>query len=202
MSMPKSLKWKILISFVALYLVGIIGAGWHTYDATDSSQAVPATEALKIVFIMLGGLGVIVPTYLNIWQSLETAKLLEDQERRDKIENTFRLLEKWDDDSLFEARSFTRGLGDQHGSLSPDQLKLKINNEPNLRQSIILVFNYFELLRISIENERVDRDIVASSLGLVFHDIYDRVKPWIKDRPQAYQDDLEKLSLLLPKKSS
>ena len=106
--MPTPLKWKILIGFVLLYLVGIIGAGWHTYDATDSSQAVPTIETLKIIFIMLGGLGVIVPTYLNIWQSLETAEFLEDQKQRDKIENTFHLLGKWDDDSLFEARRFTR----------------------------------------------------------------------------------------------
>ena len=199
--MPTSLKWQILIGFVVLYLAGIVGAGWYTHDATDSSQAVPIIETLKIVFIMLGGLGVIVPTYLNIWQSLETAQLLEDQARRDKIENTFHLLEKWDDDSLLEARRFTRELGDQRESLSPNDLKLKIKNDPKLRQSAILVFNYFDQLRISIKTERVDPEIVTSSLGTVFHDMYNRFKPWIDDQSDAYKKDLEELSRVLQKRT-
>jgi hypothetical protein len=35
-------------------------------DSTDPSKAVPTVEALKIAFIMLGGLGVILPTYLRV----------------------------------------------------------------------------------------------------------------------------------------
>lgn len=41
-------------------------------------------------------------------------------------------------------------------SLSPAQLKARINETPELLQSVILVFNYFDLLRISIENDRAE----------------------------------------------
>jgi len=147
---------------------------------------------------MLGGLGVILPTYLNVWQSLETAELLKDQVKRNRVENTFSLIQEWDDASLFAARKFTREMKEQHSSLSPDQLKDKINRTPELKQSIILVFNYFDSVRVSIENDRVEATVIGRSLGGVFHDIYDRFKPWIRDQEKEYQDDLEKLSKLLP----
>jgi hypothetical protein len=195
------LKWKVLVVFVVLYVIGIVGAAWHTYDATDPSKATPTVEALKIIFIMLGGLGVIVPTYLNIWQSLEATEQLNDQNRRNKVENTFRLLERWDDRALFEARRFTRELGDQQGSLSPDQLKTRIKEKPELRQSVILVFNYFDLIRVSVENDRVDPKVIGSALGAVFHNMYYRFKPWIEEQSKQYQQDLEKLAQMLPKGS-
>lgn len=170
-------KWWILIAFVVLYSIGIAGAAWHTYDATDSSKSVPTVEALKIVFIMLGGLGVLVPTYLNIWQSPENTNLLEDKARRDKIENTFRLIEKWDDKTLLEARKYSRAMKDQQDKLSPDQIKSKIAESAELRQSVILLFNYFEQVRISIEHDRIDPKIIKETLGMAFRDIYDRFKP-------------------------
>lgn len=88
-----SKKWTILIVFVALYVLGIIGTAWHTYGIADPSLGPRSVEVIKIVFIMLGGLGVILPTYLNVWQSMETARLVADQARRNRIENTFRLLQ-------------------------------------------------------------------------------------------------------------
>lgn len=192
------LKWKVLITFVVLYLIGVVGVGWNAYDTTDPSTASPVVESTKIIFIMLGGLGVILPTYLNVWQSLETEELIKDQVRRNKIENTFSLLAKWDNSSLFVARKFTRELKEQHSSLSPDKLKERIDQTPDLKQSIILVFNYFEAVRVSIENDRVDAEVIGNSLGGVFHDMYERFKPWIREQEVEYQNDLESLAKLLP----
>lgn len=156
-------------------------------------------EAIKVVFIMLGGLGVILPTYLNVWQSLETAELLKDQAQRSKIENTFKLIEKWDDKSLFDARNFTRELKEQHSKLSPDQLKSKINQTPELKQSVILVFNYFEMVRVSLKHDRVEASVIGGSLG-GFHDLYDRLRPWVREQEKVYEQDLEDLSKLLPRR--
>jgi hypothetical protein len=149
-------KWIILFIFVFLYIIGIGGAAWHTYGATDPSKAVPIVESLKIIFIMLGGLGVILPTYLNVWQSIETARLLSDQARQNMLENTFRLLEKWDDNALLGARLFLRELKDKRNSLSSDEIIKIILEKQELRQSVVLLFNYFELIRISIDMKRVD----------------------------------------------
>ena len=188
-------KWIFLTIIVLLYMVGIVGAGWHTYGATDPTKSTPSVEAIKVIFIMLGGLGIILPTYLNIWQSLETANLLVDEARRKKIENTFSLLEKWDDKSLFDARKFTRELKEQYNELSANQIKERIKNTPELRQSVILLFNYFELIRISIEHDRVDAKIIKELLGSVAIDICKRFDPWLQEQPD--KDDVDKFLKLL-----
>jgi hypothetical protein len=189
------LKWVLLIVIVLLYLIGVVGVGWHTFGVTDPTKAVPSVETIKVVFIMLGGLGIVLPTYLNIWQSLETAHLLEDDIRRNKIENTFSLLAKWDDKSLFDARKFTRDLKDQKNQLSPDQIRDRITNTPELRQSAILLFNYFELIRISIEHDRIELGIVKQSLGPTALDICKRFEPWLETQPD--KADVDKLVKLL-----
>lgn len=186
------LKWKMLIAFASLYALGIIGVGMHTYDASKAMSSTNASiETLKIVFIMLGGLGVILPTYLNVWQSLETANLLQEQFRRNEIENTMKIIERWDDKHFLEARKFTRKLKDQHATLSPEQLKKEINENPDLRQSVILIFNYFDYIRLSIINKRIDAKVIVSQFGEVFHDMHDRFSPWLKDQPKDYQADLK-----------
>jgi hypothetical protein len=189
------LKWVLLSFVIIFYLFGIVGVGWHTYSITDPAKNAPSVETIKIVFIMLGGLGIIMPTYLNIWQSYETARMLEDNTRRNKIENTFSLLEKWDDKALFDARRFTRELKDQKFQLSPDQIRDRIMNVPDLRQSVILLFNYFDLVRISIIHDRIDSKIVKQSLGPVALDICKRFEPWVETQPD--KDDVAELVKLL-----
>ena len=190
-----ALKWKVMLVIVALYSCGMIGVAMHTYTAASAvSNSSPSVETTKVVFIMLGGLGVILPTYLNVWQSLETAKLQEDQVNRSKMENTFRLLEKWDDKTLLEARSFTRQLKEQKDSLSPDELRKRIAENPALKQSVILIFNYFDLLRISIGGDRVHKDVIVDALSEVFHDIKGRFQPWLEREPKPFQDDMAKLA--------
>ena len=116
---------------------------------------------------------------------METAKVLDDQVRRQKVENTFAVLEKWDHPSLLQARGFTRKLKLQHSTLSPDRLNEKIDAEEDLAQSIVLVFNYFENVRVSVETDRVDANLLSDMLGGVYQDIYERFRPWVnKQEPQ------------------
>ena len=103
----------------------MIGVCWQTYQDTDPAKASQLLETIKMLFLMLGGLGVIISTYFNIWQSLETAELLKDQIRRTQIENTYSIIEKWDDDALFAARKFTRELKARQRTLSPDDSRYK-----------------------------------------------------------------------------
>lgn len=192
-----NLKWRFLILFVILYLFGMFGIGWNTFATTDVSKADPLIETVKIVFIMLGGLGVLLPTYLNIWQSIEAANLQEDNYRRVIIDNTFALLEKWDGDALLEARKFTRELLEQENALSPNEILNRIQGNPDLKQSVILLFNYWELVRISVEHNRVNPKIIKEILGVVLQKIFTLFKPWIDTFPPAYRDDLKKLNDLL-----
>lgn len=190
-------KWLILCVFVSLYLFGMIGVGMHTYSAVDPSSANRVVETIKILFIMLGGLGVILPTYLNVWQSMEASKIMEDAGRKRIIENTFDLFEKWDDKALFDARKFSRELKERCMDLSPNQLVEEVRKSPELKQSVVLLFNYFELVRMSIEYERVDRTVVKEYFSRTLLDICGRFAPWVQEQSASFQRDVEKLKKLL-----
>jgi hypothetical protein len=192
-------KWVIFYTIIVLYTIGIIGIAWTTYSNVDISKQSPKIETIKIVFIMIGGLGVILPTYLNIWQSLENSEIRKEEKRYLIIENTFKLIEKWDDKLFFDARKYTRKLKDNENSLSPDQILQQIHNDSDLRQSIILLLNYFDDVRISIKHERIDKEIYKSTLGSVVIDICKRFDVFIKTEDQESQNDIKELLAYLTK---
>ena len=44
----------------------------------------------------------------------------------------------------------------------------------------ITMFNYFEEIKLSIDKNRVDGDLLKKALSEVYIDIYDRFQPWLK----------------------
>lgn len=103
-------KWVILICFVVFYFLGMIGVAWATYESVDPDSSNAFLATTKVVLLMFGGLGVILPTYINIWNSVESSKAQEQQDNLKKADNAFDLLRKWDDDALLSARKLTRNL--------------------------------------------------------------------------------------------
>lgn len=73
----------------------------------------------------------------------------------------------------------------------------KIKNDDELRQSVILVSNYFEQVRFSIINERIDVKQFKATLGSVIKDIIKRFEPYFKTLGQENIDDLKQLEKLL-----
>jgi hypothetical protein len=195
------LKWPILIAIIVLWICGTVGLLLHINFAstpTPSGAAIPTVpsgliESVKIVLLMLGGLGVVLPTYLNVWQSLENNKMLEEKLRFDKVENSYKLIERWDTSNLFEARRFTRELKAAEKDLSPNQLIEKVEGNPKLKESVILVFNYWDGVRVSIKEQRVDAEVLRKVCRTAFCDMYKRFSPWIETQEQSYQNDLKEL---------
>lgn len=142
---------------------------------------------------MLGGLGVVLPTYLNVWQSLEAADVQKERLRFDRVENSYKLIEGFDVPSLLDARSFTRELAERHEEIAPSELVNRLKSDKVLQQSVLLVFNYWENVRISIKSDRADPDILRASLRDVFIETYERFLPWIKSRPMCFQTDIKQL---------
>jgi len=193
-----NLKWKILIGIVVLSILGIVGIGISAYqEAQKILNGNPFLETVKVAFIALGGLGVIIPTYLNIWQSVENNSMKIDERNWNILENTMRALERWDDSSLLVARTFTRQIRKEYKDLSPNEILQKIQGDEDLEKSVILVFNYFDYLRVSIENKRVNSEIIRHELSDVFQNIAIRFKPWIDDLGKTQKEDIEKCKLLL-----
>ncbi|CAM6559878.1 DUF4760 domain-containing protein [Escherichia fergusonii] len=115
----------------------------------------------------------------------------------EKIENTFRLIEKWDDPHLFSARKLTREIKEARSSLSDNALVERIKADEELKQSVILVSNYFEQVRFSVVNNRIDVAQFRSILGPVITDIITRFEPYFKTFGQEYMDDFRQLVTLM-----
>lgn len=73
------------------------------YNSTPPTGSSKIIETVKIIFLSLGGLWVVLPTYINAMNAIESRAT-------EQLENTFRLIEKWDDPLMFAARKFTRDL--------------------------------------------------------------------------------------------
>ncbi len=166
-------RWEIFVAIILLYLLGTIALGYAAYQTPPPTSSSVFIEVTKTVFLCLGALGVILPTYINATNSLE-ARI------SDKIENTFRLIEKWDNSHLFEARKFTRDVKANRSKISDEDLIKDIESNEDLKQSVILVFNYFEQVRFSIVSNRIDKEQLKGTLGIVIVivDIIDRFKPF------------------------
>ncbi len=190
-----ALKWKILIAILVLWLCGTIGLAWQA--ATSMSLAQGASrlpEILKLTLLMLGGLGVVVPSYLNIWQTLENSQLNQQQANAQIIENTFSLIQDYDGQNMLEARKFTRRLTQNRSSLAPDEIKKQVTDESTLTESVILMFNYWDEVRVSVIYKRVNAKLIRETFEAAFKEIYHTFLPWIEAQPEkSYLENLKQL---------
>lgn len=179
-------RWQVFWGIIIFCLLGIGELGYMAYTAPAPSNSSTFIEVTKVVFLSLGGLGVILPLYINATNVLET-------QASKKIENTFELLAKWDDSHLLVARKYTRKIKATRSGISDDDLKREINEDEDLKESVMLVANYFEYVRFSILTERIDVEQFKRSLGTVIVDILKRFKPYYDSLGQQHIDDFKQL---------
>lgn len=184
-----SKKWAVFFWISALWCLGTIGLFIVIYTG-ESKSGNELIEATKVALLSLGGLGVILPTYLNVHSAIEA-------QSEAKLENTFSLIKRWDDPHLHEARKYTRRLKDREKQLSHEELIKEINDNEDLRHSVVLVMNYFDHVRISIKYRRVDRDLIKESIAPVVKSIHRRLHPFVESLDQEHKSHWEELQRLL-----
>lgn len=185
-------KWHLFWVIIIFCGLGTFGLAAISYTSTPPSGSSVFIEVTKTVFLSLGGIGVILPLYINATNAVESRS-------SEKIENTFRLIEKWDDPHLFMARKLTREIRDEREKLSSIDLVKKIQGNDELRQSVILVLNYFEQVRFSVVNKRIDVAQFKSAMGPIIEDIIVRFEPYIKTFGNIYIKDLQQLKAMMEK---
>lgn len=139
---------------------------------------------------MLAAAGVMLATYISYRQSKDVLNRTAAEGKRDKLEETFRLIEKWDDPHFLAARKLSVALGKESNKLSPDDVTAKVENDPELRSSVSLMLNYFDFIRLSIKHERLDLEIIKAQLGPVAIITLDRFDAWIRKQKPVYQQDI------------
>lgn len=183
-------KWKVFLAITLSLLAATIALVHIAATSTPPTNSNIFIEITKTVFLCLGGLSVILTLYLSVTNAMEGRSF-------QKIENTFNLITRWDDPHLLKARSYTRKIGKIRSATSDEQLLKEIKEDEELEQSVILLVNYFEHVRLSILLDRVERDHFTRSHGQTIIRIIDRFEPYYKVQNIEVMRDLNELKFLL-----
>lgn len=165
-------KWKFYFLGTGVFSLFICAFIVVSYQSAQNETG-PLIEALKAALLGLGGIGVISTIMLSVFNSIEDRHMKV-------IENTYRHITQWDDAHLAAARKFTRKLKESKPKMSDEEFIQLINEDEELKHSIVLVCNYFEQVRISEKMNRIDIKLFNKSLGPVMADYYYRLRPFIQ----------------------
>lgn len=169
---------------------------WAVWTGTNGELRL--AKIVEVLAAMLAASGVILSTYLNVKHSKDTLsklesekqcaeQLLADNKQHAKQEETFRLIEKWDDPHFLEARTFSRELGKLARGMTPDELIEAVDKDPSLRSSVGLMLNFFDYIRLSIKHERIDEELIKAQLSEAALATLDRFAPWMANQKPVYQ---------------
>jgi len=190
MKLLKITKKKISV----FWLILSIAIGFATYHNALADKAV--FDTVNILLLLLGGYGVILTIVNHTESIIENNNEMIKKLKYSKIENTYNLLRDWDDEHLFKARKLTRDIRDKKSNMSEKKLIKTIEKDDELRQSVILVLNFIDQIRFSINSDRVDKQLIKEHLGDIIVDIIIRFESFSKSiSNQAWQDmeDTKKL---------
>ena len=183
--------WLLIVVVVAMIVAG---------QASVWLSQPEGKRLLKMVELgatMLAAAGVMLATYISYRQSKDALNRTTAESKRARLEETFRLIEKWDDPHFLAARKLSVALGKEFSKLTPEAVIAKVENDPELRSSVSLMLNYFDFIRLSIKHERLDLEVIKAQLGPVAIITLDRFDAWIKQLASVYQSDIAEFRKVL-----
>lgn len=183
-SNTNSTFWLLVIVIVAMIVAGQASV-W-----LSQPEGRRLIKMVELGATMLAAAGVMLATYISYRQSKDALNRTTAESKRNKMEETFRLIEKWDDPHFLAARKLSVALGKESSTLSPEAVIKKVEDDPELRSSVSLMLNYFDFIRLSIKHDRLDTEIIKKQLGPVAIINLDRFDAWIKKLGPAYQSDI------------
>ncbi len=178
--MTKKVLVLVLIGILSILMAIVI----YLKDERDSS-----IELFKLVLSSIGGFGIVSATILNVWNALDTSKNNLKQMEFQKIENSIKYLERWDSDILLKARDYTRNVSKRRANITDIQLLNEIKNDKfDYEKYVILIFNFWEEIYLSIENNRVDEEILKRGFREIYLTQYSDFEVWLKDTGKKYKE--------------
>jgi hypothetical protein len=171
-------KWIIFGVITFGWILGTIGLGL-TIEIPQNS--VRTFEIVKLIFLSFGSYGVVTATYFSAFNTLVSSQNIQEKTNFDRTQNSFRFIERWDEPSLKEARDLTREITKARSSMSDDELKKRILNDPILERSVITAFNFWEGIWISQKHNRINEDLLKNAFAHTYINMYDNFGPWINN---------------------
>ncbi|MCW1343073.1 hypothetical protein OLP57_09830 [Campylobacter jejuni] len=149
---------KIII--VLLWLIGLFAIVYFIYTSDSESK-------IKIIVSAVSAYAVSSSLLLNAYSIFEKT-------RADKFNLTLQILSKWDEKHFIEARDDTRKQQNIKEKKGDKEILEEIKNRPELERSIIMMMNYFEMLQTSIEDNRLNENIIMEHFAYMISDILTR----------------------------
>lgn len=191
-------KDRWFIALTAVMALVVVGGVWAVIHNTDGSWLVPAIERGAA---LVAAVGVILTVYVMVAQTHASLRATTAWRKQDAeaavLAETFRLIEKWDDPHFLSARTLNRRVGKAINKTNAIQLLEEIDRNDELETSVALVMNYFELLRLSIEQGRADEAFLKRQIGPISREIIKRFQPWIDKKDDVYKVDIEKFHKMM-----
>ncbi|ECV1185026.1 hypothetical protein NPV37_003131 [Salmonella enterica] len=185
----KLLFWVVTIgTFLFAIVVAIIALN------TEAPLADRLMKMLQMISFCLGGYGVFIAAYSNIYQSeinnIKAGKMHQYQIDKE----SFGLVRAWDSERLLKARDFSRSLREQSHSLSANELVATIKSDPERESSVVMLLNFCDNIRLGLEKGLLNEHIIVT-LAPAMLDILERFKPYVvaHDKNNAYQKDHDAL---------
>lgn len=157
--------WVLLTSFACFSAYA---------SATSGNELV---DTVKMAILMIGGLGIVVSIVYQAESMVHSTNQLSAKIAFDKVENSFDLMKHWDNPSLLDARKYTRKI--KKKDISEFDLIAHIEGSSNLEHSLVMTFNFWEQVYLSIQENRVNNKLLKKAFGQIYCDMYGRFKAWV-----------------------
>jgi hypothetical protein len=178
-------KWTVLTLLVCAWVLFTVT--YAIMFVTIPAESTRLFETVKFVALSVSAFGVLFSALLSSFNSLEATANVQDRIQFDRVENSFEFVRRWDSAVLKEARDWTRRVKKEEQSLSPDDLRSKIRSDETLERSVITMFNFFEELELSVQQNRVDAKVLERAFATTYRSIHQRFSPWIESNIDAVQ---------------
>ena len=154
-------------------------------------------EAAKF-FLLVAGAGFVAVTVYCHWKTLflnvkQTEYQIDSEKKRFALE----LVRRWDSDNMAKKRYYYRDIRSLRRNKSDGDIIDLINEDPNQRNSILDIANYFEDVQQSIKNDIADEEILEYSLKPLLQSIKKTYEPWFDDLKEADPEDYDQFKPFL-----
>ena len=177
--------WIITFLFVVLGITS-----YYFLSNLDKDDIDNTTKIFRSLVVYITGYGV----FFTIYATASQFSLSKNDKEKDRLfkmkEEAFKLILRWDDPAILNARNYSREIKDTHQTISPEKLISDIKDNTSRAASVSVLFNYAEHIKVAAENGIADKEILGN-VCYALKDILERFKP--------YSDDLAKGSELMKK---
>ena len=201
--MLKTHGHKIILGLCLIFIIVLFLAINKSQSSDNLSDVINMySVGIGSIAMLYTGLVTAYMSYMsnnNIMEQKVTDSQNKEKERiYDQNKNTQMLLLKFDDGVIYKARQFTREI--TTAELGTDLILSRITADTEegkaLKDSVIMLFNYFDHIRIAIKMDIVNKEIIIDALGETIIEICGKFDKWVKTKPNTKKDVDKLLSYL------